>query len=270
MIKEINLVQNKIEREIILESLACKENPGIGISFYEKSPSPVCLVTGGIDSTIMFFNAIEQEPVTPVFVDYGQPYVNQERAALIDLGIHFIELETELPKIEGNWQHIFPLRNYWLLRLVGKMTTTKIFFAATKEEMPETGGDKSLKFLSLMSTFLDLKIETMAGSKDANVAAFVQKNSTKNRDILAKTFSCHNEFPGMQSVHCGNCKACVRRYIAFCSAGVLGVFKTDPAESEIAKDYKLKMTKAYKTQDFSLYSKDRIEQYSRFFSWGLA
>jgi len=55
----------------------------------------ICLISGGLDSTLAFFKLIEsRHEVQPIFVDYGQYPVNKEREAarrVVDLSPKFVQ-----------------------------------------------------------------------------------------------------------------------------------------------------------------------------------
>lgn len=264
----LHLNTDPLVQSILRECIDVPQNPGYKINFVVPSSRPICLVTGGVDSTILYFTHKEagDEPI-PIYFNYGQKYMLPELDALKDLGINAFIEDVNLP-LKQSWKHIFPFRNFVLLCAAAHYTTSDVLFAVTQEEMPETGGDKSKRFISLMEIYLQRKIVTMGGTKEQNIAAFVQLMGDRGVEILQKTVSCFNVSIN-KGLHCGNCKACIRKWISFTQHGIDIEFAGDPAKSDVVEEYRAAMSTALKSGDFSVYSADRIRDYDSFFGWNL-
>lgn len=238
--------------------------------FTPEEHKEVVLVSGGLDSTITYFlRKKENENVLPLFIDIGASYNAKELMALHDLGIVF-RLRTML--LTGKWEHIIPGRNLTLLAIASSHVENQgtIWLSSVSGETPDRGGDKSFLFyrhvekLILFYTGKIIYIKTLGDKTKADwIKHFVLNGPgtvVENEIILKKTISC---FSGIED-HCGCCRACVRKWIAFeyNKINIMDCFDTHPAigGAEFIIEYIAKMEKAIKEEDFSYYTKDRCLQ----------
>lgn len=201
--------------------------------------------SGGLDSTTSLLMALETgAKVLTVNFNYGQPYYQKEKTTIDRLqrmlvkeypsaqqqitehnNIDMSWLDNALKrKMPGEWQHIFPLRNYILLvesALLAHGKPAELWFSCVKGEITYSGGDKSSIFITEMKHKLgeqgiNLVTPLYALEKSDLVQwALTDKHRYK---IIKETISC---FEPSGNGHCGKCKACFNRGVAFSFAGKL-------------------------------------------------
>lgn len=191
-------------------------------TIHERSESCSLLVSGGLDSTaaLLYLRARGTEPRC-VWVDYGQPYAEIERAAALDLQralrfelqtIH-VELEPWIVKGYERFQHVVPARNVLLASLAEATNHSRqvcIVALAGEEKVP----DKSPRFYSDLTRLLDAEVFSpfSRGTKSQVVAWWLRSGFEIGPE---RTVSCYSpEGP------CGRCRACVKRAIAFSANGI--------------------------------------------------
>jgi 7-cyano-7-deazaguanine synthase len=201
--------------------------------------------SGGLDSTASLIMAIESGcSVKTVFFNYGQEYVEKENKTvqqLIKTISNSIEVTKERWKahhvidisilykhtqkqFNGDWGHIFPLRNYILLKesslLLKDISYSEIWFSCIQGEIPFSGGDKSIVFLAEMQKELlseNIILTTpLIGLNKSDIIRWSQQKNYRY-EIIKNTLSCFN---GETDVPCGKCQACFNRLVGFASAGV--------------------------------------------------
>jgi 7-cyano-7-deazaguanine synthase in queuosine biosynthesis len=262
----LHLTKDPLLRKIIGESLKAKENPTV-IKFVKPSNSWAIPVSGGLDSTLAYFLA-NKPGLIPIYVNHGQPYAERELKVLRNLSIKHVWEKIKLPEVEGDWKHIFPLRNFYIFKVAAAYTNTGIIFAALDGEIPRKGGDKSQRFLSLCRQYFNLKIETpFAKCGKSDIIKLLKKDTRykdRYREIVSQTYSC---FKG-EEIHCGECRACLRKFIACKQNDIDLEFQKNPLDNkEMIERYKEVMLKALQEKDYSLYSKRRCLEYKNFFKW---
>lgn len=258
-----------------LEAVDDKNNPA---RVFKSKPSrsvefdAVVLMSGGVDSTILYHRAIKRhgfKSVLPLYLDFGQQYANAEQVALRRMQIRYSYMSAKVSIPQG-WNHIIPARNLIALDIAGSLCNPKgtVYFGVTDGESPFTGGDKSLKFLGLAGRWLQEaygveRIETLLeGTKSLNIYNYIHSGGAV-RNIL-DAYSC---FEGISGQHCGKCQACLRRYIALENNNIpehiiLQDYIAHPIkdypDSPYVKNYNDKMITALETSDYiSGYSYER-------------
>ena len=234
----------------------------------------VVLVTGGLDSTVLYYQAIENfgaSNVKAYYVDFGQSYADKEIQALQQLKIPYELITHEVAGIRDTglyWKHIIPGRNLMLLSLVAErmMHGGEIQFGVVEGE-GMVGGDKSLEFIkqvnTLFKTSLPYSVKVTCPLRDRlqTKADLVSGWLEKDNSIvyLTKTISCFSSDSGGS---CWACQSCLRRWMAFRHSGA------ELMSSAVIKDkcslyiekYRTLMTQAIITGDFSSYSERRCMQ----------
>src|ERR1035441_8220811 len=133
-----------IAKKIVLEGLGKKDLLKLPGSFYtiakevfdepekpigydpkntRSKPERVILVTGGLDSTTLYFKLIKRYPgLKAYYINIGQSYAQKELEALYKLNID-VEIITDkdfTPLENTGWKHIIPGRNFYFLCLVAE------------------------------------------------------------------------------------------------------------------------------------------------------
>lgn len=228
------------EFEMLMEALSPKEmswlnEPVPNIAMQEYSPA-VCLVSGGIDSTILYRRMLRMfRNVRAVFVNFGQDGYYAERAVLKALHIPYIEVNcTDLnyDKRASGWGHILPARNLVALEAAATYgdVGSVIGIGATSGEIPESGGDKSRTFLKLATAYLKRRagiygIMTLGGQTKVQWIKTALAEKWVTEVDLLRTITCYTPtvYDSEGSVggpikiryqHCGKCQACLNRFIA--------------------------------------------------------
>ncbi len=204
----------------------------------------VKLVSGGLDSYIMS----QEYEGKNIYVDFGQPYANEEKAALDKLGV-----EYEIIKINSNYnssQDVYiPNRNLSLCSIISTLfNPDTIMLAGLRDDNCIDKNETEFGLMSdILTRYANHRVNVVSPywqlSKGEIVANF---KGDKNK--LRNTFSCYN--PSKNGKPCGECPACLRRAIALETNGI----KCDiEIKESIIKEY---LQKIYR------YDQDRI---SRFF-----
>jgi len=226
----------------------------------------VVLVTGGLDSSVLYFRLKKDFPnLRAVYINIGQPYLAKEIIALKQLGIeHETVVDLSFAEYEKDyWKHIIPARNFYFLCLVAEqMKGGIIYFASTDGEMPEVGGDKSKRFLKWTNELFTklpypVRIETpLENETKTDEVKWWKENLPIEQ--LDYTMSCFEAEIG----HCGHCQSCLRKAIAYANNGLKLRTNTPILEGtqEYIAKYKTLMPEALKKKDFSHYSRRRCIQ----------
>lgn len=255
------------------EMFAVPERPEDFTDMTVRSPSysTSVLVTGGLDSSVLYFSAkLRREQgglydgFRAYYVNSGQPYYEKEIRALYKLGIKFDTLhELSMYPVSSYWKHILPARNFLYLSLVAeRMGMGEIWFGVTNGEMPERGGDKSKTFLKIVNDmFATLPYPVVVTtpvsfSTKTDLVAWWKDNLSL--ELLDYTVSCFSTEEG----HCGQCQACLRKWIAYTNNG-LELKTTMPVKlgcKEYIEKYKRLMSEALDLKTFTKYSEKRCRQ----------
>jgi len=236
------VIQN-LDDPINLEQIRVKEF-SLKIPPHPGNRHIYLLWSGGLDSTSALLMALESGcHITTINFNYGQQYFNKEESTInqltnsikkkypqssdlwqnhISIDISWLSQKTA-EEFGGQWGHIFPLRNYVLIRetanLISKPNFQEIWFSCVQGEIPFSGGDKSILFLSqiqkqLSNTNLVL-ITPLIGFNKTDLVQWAYSNPTR-WPLITNTISCFN---GMGQSHCGQCQACFNRLVGFFNAG---------------------------------------------------
>lgn len=271
---------------ILLEQLRVKE---YSQKIPEKKGARRIIVpwSGGLDSTASLIMALETgSEVITVNFNYGQSYYEKELfrikklremlyelypasktllAEHYDIDISWLDqrIKGEFP---GDWKHIFPLRNYVLLMessYIAKGDPAELWFSCVRGEVSFSGGDKSSLFITEMKRILSEShvnlVTPLYGLEKADLINWA-KPIPYRLELLKNTISC---FDGEGEGHCGKCKACFNRGVAFAAANVLEhvgyEFKQENFKAEIANYKESLLNENY-------YSLTRREQLQNFIS----
>lgn len=259
---------NTLTQELVKVMLDFPETPqGLHTELIlPKLYKKVILVSGGMDSTIMWWlNGQEQDKIA-LYANLGQSYNKKEFAAIQRACMKPLEVINYPLKFDDNWKHIIPTRNFVLLALAEQLVAHEgeIWIGAVQGETETTKGDKSDLFFRLVEEYIwrtknkkvfikDLKEHTK------NDWLRIYLNATNDKSIL-DTVTC---FDG-GVISCGKCQGCVRKAIAmkYCGLDTTEYFKIDPfiGGKKYVDKYKIKMQEALDKKDFTHYSEDRAKQ----------
>ena len=223
--------------------------------------------------------------VKTINVNYGQTYYDKEfehiksLSTLIEdlypeswknhLEVDVSSLNSNLKRrFKGEWKHIFPFRNYIILEEAAKHIENKyseIWFGCVQGEIPFSGGDKSAIFLTTMketlgSRDIQLVLPLVAMNKSDILNWAVNEKETRF-NIVCHTISCFN---GEGTNHCGECKSCFNRAVAFHSAGMVNKCGFKPQKESLrplVESYKKKL------KEFDHYSPIRRKQINNFINY---
>lgn len=204
--------------------------------------------SAGLDSTASLLMALESgNRVITVNFNYGQQYWNKERETInkirqmifkrypqalslwlqhkeVDISWLDKALKKEFP---GEWQHIFPMRNFTILMEVMKVIPInnykyrEIWFSCVQGEIPFSGGDKSIVFLTEVARIFSLNkfllVLPLIGLNKTDIVKWAL-NKSYRFEIIKETISC---FSGKGEKHCGSCLACFNRLVGYYSAAVV-------------------------------------------------
>lgn len=205
----------------------------------------VVLYSGGPDSliTLAKVRKVYGDPaVVPVYCNLGHRYLASEQEA-----IAYTEPKTVmLDELQGLGKSeeadaFIPGRNAHLCLLAAKLLDGgrgTVWLTVQKDET--SLNDRSPVFLGLMSTLLSVlypgaSVATPWADSDKTEMVKWYLDAGHSVERLLNTWSCYH---GRYPIQCGNCSACVRRFIAFSLNGLEEhSYEQDPRESPVGKDY---------------------------------
>jgi len=194
----------------------------------------ILLFSGGLDSFITW--RMLDKPQC-LYVRLGQPYEQAELGAIGSLldcvDIHLVE--ASLGRHYGHLAHHdghIPHRNLALVTAAAALGAESVCIGALRGE---TSRDKSGRFLrdaSRLLTYLEHPVEVVAPfrhlTKTKLVAAYLERfPSEHDRGLLSRTRSCYD----WQGPSCGECQACMRRWVAMTLNGIEEEYRTPPARA---------------------------------------
>lgn len=211
--------------------------------------SAVVLMSGGPDSLITL-RWVESHPsssdVMPLYVDVGNRYGDSEWAALCRISrrtgevFHAVQVLQSLGQWEDSDAHIFG-RNAFLTMVAAKYLPKGgwIFLTVQKDELDIP--DRTPEFLEHMGVLLSglakhpITVSSPWLSSDKTDMVKWYLDSGYSKQDLLDTTSCYKRLRGL--LQCGDCPACIRRFIAFSLNGLEESYNIDPRKSETAKVY---------------------------------
>jgi hypothetical protein len=179
-------------------------NNETGDAYFDKT---ICL-SGGADSWV----AQQLTGAFPLFVHYGECYNDMEWNFVQKMGA--VRFDVALPKRHPSWQYVIPARNFLLVAMAA-MFGNEVIMAAVKGDRSPDKGDYFFKTASRILTEsygrpIAVTTPFANTTKTQLIAKYLSLGKSKRH--LQRTVSCYSPV-GMK--HCGQCKACVRRAIAF-------------------------------------------------------
>jgi len=225
----------------------------------------VYLVSGGMDSYIQWNMRGYRGDAVAIFVNYGQPYAQQERDFVKENFPGAMHHTNLLPHDPKETNHIIPFRNLYLLSVANQWVKDGgvIHIGAVAGESGE-GGDKSDEFFKQF-------IEFIYKTEMKRINIFDMKTKTKNDWLrtylevkndynVLNTFSC---FQPKEGLPCQHCKACLRKCIAMVYAGQevkAHALYPDILKNKYMGEYYKAMSDALIKHDFSHYTQQRARQ----------
>lgn len=205
----------------------------------------VVLFSGGPDSFITLRYCQSTEglfPVVPVYVDLGHRYVNMEKQVVQSLAPD--SLCCEVLKGLGVWEeksaHIYA-RNAFLALAASSLMSKGGLLALTVQKDELAIPDRSPRFLEQMSGVLsslqqrEIQVVTPWLERDkTEMIAWYMEAGFPVEDLKA-TRSCYEGRP--DEPQCGECPACIRRFIAFSLNEIEEQYRVDPRRSSMAHEY---------------------------------
>jgi 7-cyano-7-deazaguanine synthase in queuosine biosynthesis len=190
----------------------------------------VILLSGGMDSYITY--TLWHNDAMPLFVSWGAPYEDKdyEQAKRLVPELKQVNNVLDLWNYVGDFGHV-PHRNVALLTIAAQYGD-KIVLSGVREDL---SGDTSDKFLRSMSKTLSL-------SERRPITVFNGTGRMTKTQLLREYFAHYGDLDDMQrilqtrscyrthSTHCGECAACLKRWVALTNNGVAEHFDKDPRE----------------------------------------
>jgi 7-cyano-7-deazaguanine synthase in queuosine biosynthesis len=219
----------------------------------------IVLYSGGMDSYITYKyvgrSSGDNDIVYPVYFSLGHRYEHQELAAVANtLGSKVMRDFTlkGLGKVEDYFAHI-PGRNAHLVLASLKyavVKSSKVFVWLTVQKDEMSIPDRSEEFFEKMSEVCSVLVgsEVLVATpfRDMDKADMVAWYLSKGYSVdeLLSTWACYNS---TSYIPCGECSACIRRYIALSINGLSEEYRIDPLSSSLADSYR----KAAKLGEYS-------------------
>jgi len=240
----------------------------VDIKLPERPVEHIVLFSGGVDSliTLRYAQSISREMmdcVTPVYCCLGHRYEAEEFRAVTDIFHGRINIDKSLSglgSIEDAQAHI-PARNGHLILAALKYSLEQfngevyIWLTVQKDELSIP--DRTPEFLDRMSRVCSVLIGRRVtvrtpwiGMDKTDMVRWYLERDYPEED-LRRTWACY--WPSAGGDQCGNCSACIRRYIAFSLNRIHEGYLQDPKTSMTARMY------VQKAKD-GVYSKERCRR----------
>jgi len=216
----------------------------------ERFEKILVLGSGGPDSIIAALWHASQGSVVYGRIQLPSPALYAEDAAFRDLGDYledrFIE-PVMLGRIEAEFEaddHNIAGRNLLLATHAVACGYRNIVLSIQQDEMEAP--DRRPEFLAeaglLLSDLADAEVtlSTPFSNMDkTDMVRWALGENANNSELLEISWSCYSPVAGLGGGwHCGDCNACVRRYIAFQPFGVKTLWAQDPRTSKTAEKYR--------------------------------
>lgn len=204
----------------------------------------VVLYSGGPDSLITLAKvrqAYGPKDVASVYCDLSHKYGEAEFKAISETE-PLTAIVTSLMSLGELERHdaFIPARNAYLCLAAARYLDGErgiIWLTVQKDELDLS--DRSPLFLQRMSDLMGVlypgaAVTTPWIEMDKTQMVRWYLDAGQGVEALRKTWSCYK---GQYPVQCGDCPACVRRYIAFSINGIEEEYAQDPRDSPTGKDY---------------------------------
>jgi len=262
-------VYDEIYPAVVESIVDVPEAMHVHISSFTSDPQQgrvAVLASGGLDSFIAYRLAcrLHGDHAVPVRVAFDTPYNAKEALAAEALygdDLVTIDLTRWHLNRSPEWKHIIPLRNAICIVAAAPYGAHEIQIAALEGELR---GDKSTAFMAHMSLLTGRVVTSpfLGATKNRVVRMAISEDLASQAELQA-TITC---FAGEWG-HCGKCRACLRRWMAFRYAGMLTHdghegFEVHPlvGAKEEADRYRRLMADAIGANDFSTYSEKRCSE----------
>ncbi len=206
----------------------------------------IVLYSGGLDSFITLEyvrSEFSDQEVEAIYLPLGHRYEPQERKAIGDTYLETLVMTglRDLGTHEEEDAYIHH-RNAFLCLMVAKRipagTVGRIWLTVQKDELsipdrtPEFMRDMG-ELLSTLGSTITISSPWLHKDKTDMVDWYLNEYEDGDVEALKRTHSCYRPaiFP------CGDCPACIRRYIAMYLNGIEEEYETDPHKSDTAADY---------------------------------
>ena len=185
------------------------------------------LFSGGLDSTVLLYDAIERNPDAGVIsFDFGQPSIREELYAVAQfkhhldfsgpvLKIPMLRVETYMGS-GGDGPRVLPGRNLIMLAYAQQYAAMngfdRVVYGATKDDHDDYP-DCTPRFVGMLSqaTWLDTKVRVAIPLAGHTKAQVVERGRELNVPF-DWTWSCYQ--PVALNRPCGECASCVAREAA--------------------------------------------------------
>ena len=281
-----NITSAKAFEDMMVTALNCPQNPN-------RTYQHVALVSGGMDSVIMWYRLSTMEPHSKLalYFDLGHPYMEMEKVALSKFDIPYLVENLDMDEVPY-WGHIIPGRNMLMMLKAVKYVEDggRIWLGCVDGESGYADGDKSQKFFDQFTAYVKaeynktVKVATMrTNTKNGWLKWYLERtNDTK----IFETITCFDNFDSDSSEFftehfpdfdesdqfaCFRCQACLRKFIAFRYSGASLPETYQHLEfryqrmisvgcREYVDKYIISMEQAIKDQNFTHYSQARINE----------
>lgn len=219
----------------------------------------ILLYSGGPDSFIALRRLWSLGNLTTLYFDLGVRYGAQEKYAITQTAPQTI-IDTSLKSLGSTEREdaYVPYRNAHFILGAAKCLEERekacIYLVVQKDEMALA--DRSERFLLDISCLLrgmglNVDVQTPFRGMDKTAMVGMYLHEGGDPADLKRTWSCYRPYPTCDEqqreisdyVGCGDCPACIRRFIAFSVNGVNEEYGTDPIASETASAYRLRAKK---------------------------
>lgn len=239
------------------------------------------MYSGGLDSLIAYHYAISKgyEPIC-IWVNMGHDYAEKEKNSMYKLeklfpkyvpNVNIINMQELIPLIEKRLSNqIIPSRNV-MLATIGAMFSPRVWINALDGEQNGKEHDKSEKFFKDTTNLLTFTNEFFQ-NKTIIESPFSEMTKAETikwaldngipLNVLFTTSSCYHP----SEVKCGECLTCYKRYVAFRLNNIEEKgYNINPLETSYAKEMQLEIPKAKKINDYSRFTKKRIEEHYKLY-----
>ena len=237
--------------------------------------SKVVLFSGGVDSltSVLKLKKLTVDEFKCLYVDFGHRYKEAERNVVFELGwnlgldVEFLDFRG-IGKFEKPDAEI-PFRNDFLIMIAMMLDARDVFLSIEQGTEDNVSRDRSQEFMDRIGSYLSWRVGdgvyvhnlVAEMTKQDEMKWILDNYGNRGRMLLLKTFSCYNPVRAVGGIYkmCGNCKACLRWYLA--GLGVGGErddWASNPVESIVFQEY-VKDTKA------GVYKGRRGKQYEEIF-----